>query len=63
MIEIDGAAGEGGGQLLRFAGAVHVHGPFPCAAPKPGLMRAGCVIAAAEIRRAVRSGAELNRNR
>ena len=68
MIEIDGAAGEGGGQLLRTSLALSMctGQPFSmnrirAGRAKPGLMRQhlGCVIAAAEISGA-QVGAELN---
>lgn len=69
MIEIDGAAGEGGGQLLRTSLALSMctGQPFSmnrirAGRAKPGLMRQhlGCVIAAAEISGAQVQGAELN---
>ena len=69
MIEIDGAAGEGGGQILRTALALSMctGQPFSLSRirarrPKPGLMRQHltCVKAAAEICGAEVEGAELN---
>lgn len=69
VIEIDGAAGEGGGQLLRTSLALSMCTGQPFAMTriragraKPGLMRQhlGCVNAAAEISGARTQGAELN---
>ncbi len=68
MIEIDGSAGEGGGQILRtsLALAMCTGQPFLLTAiragrPKPGLMRQHltCVMAAAEICAAEVDGAAL----
>lgn len=69
MIEIDGATGEGGGQMLRSALALSMCTGRPFAMQriragraKPGLMRQhlACVNAAAEISAAQVLGAELN---
>lgn len=69
MIEIDGSAGEGGGQMLRTALALSMCTGQPFAMDriragraKPGLMRQhlACVKAAAEISGAQAVGAELN---
>ncbi|RTL38988.1 MAG: RNA 3'-phosphate cyclase, partial [Rhodocyclaceae bacterium] len=69
MIEIDGAAGEGGGQILRTALALSMctGQPFTltrirAGRAKPGLMRQHltCVNAAAEVCAAEVDGAELN---
>ncbi|QNP50545.1 RNA 3'-terminal phosphate cyclase [Diaphorobacter aerolatus] len=69
MIEIDGSAGEGGGQILRTSLALSMHTGQPFALnnirakrAKPGLMRQHltCVNAAAQISDAQAEGAELN---
>lgn len=69
MIELDGAAGEGGGQILRTALALSMCTGQPFALSriragraKPGLMRQHltCVEAAASVCTAEVSGAELN---
>ncbi|MBS0368083.1 MAG: RNA 3'-terminal phosphate cyclase [Proteobacteria bacterium] len=69
MIEIDGAAGEGGGQILRTALALSMCTGQPfmltrirAGRAKPGLMRQHltCVNAAAEVCGAEVDGAELN---
>ena len=69
MIEIDGAAGEGGGQVLRTSLALSMctGRPFTLSRiragrAKPGLMRQHltCVNAAVEVSRAEVEGAELN---
>jgi RNA 3'-terminal phosphate cyclase (ATP) len=69
MIEIDGAAGEGGGQILRTSLALSLCTGQPfvldrirAGRAKPGLMRQHltCVTAAAEIGGAEVQGAELN---
>ena len=68
MIELDGAVGEGGGQILRTALALSMCTGRPmkierirAKRPKPGLMRQhlACVNAAADVSRAKVSGAEL----
>jgi RNA 3'-terminal phosphate cyclase (ATP) len=68
MIELDGAVGEGGGQILRTALALSMCTGRPmkierirARRPKPGLMRQhlACVNAAVEVSRAKVSGAEL----
>ena len=69
VIEIDGSAGEGGGQMLRSALALSMCTGQPFAMQriragraKPGLMRQhlACVNAAAEICGAQMQGAEMN---
>ena len=69
MIEIDGSAGEGGGQILRTALALSMCTGLPfrlnqirAGRTKPGLMRQHltCVNAAVEICKAEVQGAELN---
>ena len=68
MIEIDGAAGEGGGQLLRTSLALSMCTGQPFSMnriragrqARPDAPAPGCVIAAAEISGAQVQGAELN---